>query len=132
VDATEVLPIVHQWHDYSQVPGGVAEVHQGVEAQAIRRSHDIWHSPPSVADADWVLSPEGLKSGNCRGDRLRCLESHLRYRLKWKWLSYCLRTTCLRGRKYDPEELYEAIHSKNRSAAINPASKSSFRRFLTN
>ena len=91
VDATRVLPILHQWHEYSQLPGGLMEVHHGVEAQAIRRDHDIWHSPPSVADADWVLLPGGLKSGNCRGDRLRYLEVHLRYRLRWKRLSYGLR-----------------------------------------
>ena len=91
VDATGVLPILHQWHDYSQLSGGLMEVHGGVEAQAIRRDHDIWHSSPSVTDADWVLSLGGLKSGNCRGDWLRYLEVHLRYRLRWKWLSYALR-----------------------------------------
>lgn len=91
IDATLIMPVIHQWHDYSQLPGGRQEVHGGSEAVQIRREHDIWRSPPQMSDADWIATPAGLRSGHCRGDRLRAYEVRLRYRRGWRRLSYGLR-----------------------------------------
>lgn len=91
VDATAVLPVVHQWHDYSQLAGGMTAVHQGDEARGLQALHDIQHSAPSVADSDWIMSDRGLQQVACRGDRLRALEIALRYRRGWKYLSYAVR-----------------------------------------
>ncbi len=91
VDATPTLPVIHHWHDYSQLPGGLREVHGGHEAQELRRVHDIWHSPPLISDADFVLTGTQLAPGDCRGDWLRAREISLRYRHNRKWMSYCVR-----------------------------------------
>jgi len=90
VDATPAVAILHQWHGFSHVPGGRAEVRQGQEAQLNRARHDLACAPPDIADADWVLGCDGLRAGDCRGDRLRALVVRLRYRYSLKLLSLCV------------------------------------------
>ena len=91
VDATCAVTVLHQWHGYSHIPGGLQEAHRGQEARQNCARHDVTHSPPDIADADWVLVDGGLRPGNCRGDYLRFVEVWLRYRHKLKRLSYFVR-----------------------------------------
>ena len=94
IDATRALPIVHQWHDYSHVPGAFNEAHHGPDAVANRRLHDIVHGAPSLMDADWQMCSSTLAATDFRGQRLRRWEVLLRYRWDCKLPSYLLRAAC--------------------------------------
>ena len=91
VDVSKGVRALHQYHDYAHVPGGKREVYLGEEAHFNRATHDILHSSPNTADADFELSHGQLEPGNCRGDGLRRLEIELRFRRNLKVPSYVIR-----------------------------------------
>ena len=111
VDATAVIPAVHQWHGYTHVKGGEKEAHRGHEALRNYGDHDVLHSPPNIADADWVLTGGGLRRGNCRGDRLRFLETRLRYQCGFKLPSYLVRAAwrLIHGVRHRSEPAHKAV-----------------------
>jgi hypothetical protein len=88
IDATWAVPALHQYHDYAHVTGGLAEAHRGTEARQNCRLHDVEHSMPDIADADYQLRDGQLVAQPCRGDRLRACEITLRHRRGLKYASY--------------------------------------------
>lgn len=101
VDATPVIFAVHQFHGYSHVKGGSSEVFAGGERAAMAKTHGLWHSVPTIADADWTLTASGeLVSTQRRGRRLRELELRMRYRWGMGRLALVLRAMSrLSGRR---------------------------------
>lgn len=55
IDATDVLQVVHQWHDYGHVEGGRDEVFSGAEARANKRNNRLRDFGPHIADVKWKL-----------------------------------------------------------------------------
>jgi hypothetical protein len=60
VDATRVVNIVHQVHDYSHHPGGARAVWTGPEAQRNRELTGGWWHRYTIEDAAYILTPAGL------------------------------------------------------------------------
>ncbi len=63
VDASEVLEVVHQWHDYGHVPGGRGEVYGGTEALRNKHNNGLRDFGPHLADVSlkFVYDGEELK-----------------------------------------------------------------------
>ena len=61
VDATRVVNIVHQVHDYSHHPGGARAVWTGPEAQRNRELTGGWWHRYTIEDAAYILTPAGLR-----------------------------------------------------------------------
>ena len=59
VDATRVVNIVHQVHDYSHHPGGARAVWTGPEAQRNRELTGGWWHRYTIEDAAYILTPAG-------------------------------------------------------------------------
>lgn len=91
IDATLDVPALHQFHDYSHVAGAHTEVFRGREAAANMRLHGVEHSPPNIGDATWRMAGGRLMPGRARGDVLRRLETHLRFRRGLVRPSYAVR-----------------------------------------
>lgn len=91
IDASWAIPVLHQFHDYGHVAGGVGEAHRGEDARQNRLRHDIAHSVPVLTDADWIIVNGRLENGNARGDSLRKFEVFLRYKHHCKALGYLVR-----------------------------------------
>lgn len=90
-DASRILLVVHQYHDYAHVGDGQRFVFAGPEAQENLVLNDIVHSAPMITDADYQLHEHGVTRNWCRGDWLRFCEMRLRYRLRMKHPSYAVR-----------------------------------------
>ncbi len=69
IDASEVVMVVHQKHDYSHHPRGKDGVWNGVEAKRNRELMGGWHHCFTLSDATYRLTPAGLKL-NLRKERL--------------------------------------------------------------
>ena len=114
VDATWVLHVVHQWHDYSHVKGS-AETFQGTDALANAHLHDIEHSKPDIEDADWRMTLEHIVKSPGSSNPFRRIEVQLRYRMSLKVVSYGLRAItrmawfvgCLKPRNLPLESIIE-------------------------
>jgi len=91
VDATETYPILHQFHDYSHLPGAKKRVMQGEDATYNREAHDIEHSGPIILDALYKLTRGRLSRAAWRCGFIRRLELIVRFRFGFKYLSYSLR-----------------------------------------
>lgn len=91
IDATFMIPALHQYHEYDHVKGGESEVFRGTDALNNRRLHDVSHSPPTIGDATWQMVGGRLVRNRARGDTLRQCENFLRYEMKLKVSSYMLR-----------------------------------------
>jgi hypothetical protein len=91
INGTWAIHVIHQWHDYSHLPGQKQEVYWGAEGIRNRRDHDLWHSMPLSSDADYALREGRVVPYRCGGDRLREWEIALRYKHGCKYASYCLR-----------------------------------------
>ena len=91
-DATIVLPVLHQYHDYSHMRGGLSEARDGSEAISNYIIHDIYHGTPGTSDAKFMLTKSGVVCSRCRGDYIRFLEVGLRYKYNLKYLSLFVRT----------------------------------------
>ena len=50
VDASDVLVVIHQWHDYDHVSGGRSEVFSGADAVSNKRNNDLKDFGPHIAD----------------------------------------------------------------------------------
>lgn len=63
IDASDVLEVEHQWHDYGHVAGGRAEVFSGEAAVANKRNNALRDFGPHLADVAWrfVREGDGLK-----------------------------------------------------------------------
>jgi len=73
IDATEVLTIVHQNHDYAHVPGGKTAAWQGEEAR--RNGELAGQGRFTLLDANWLLTPHGLFRSRKPAHRLRAREA---------------------------------------------------------
>lgn len=91
VDATETYPILHQFHDYSHLPGAKKRVMQGEDATHNRRAHDIEHSGPIILDASYEMKNGQVGRSDWRCGVIRRLELILRFRFGLKYLSYLFR-----------------------------------------
>jgi hypothetical protein len=69
IDASEVVMVVHQKHDYSHHPQGKDGVWNGAEAKRNRGLMGGWHHCFTLSDATYRLTPAGLKL-NLRKERL--------------------------------------------------------------
>ena len=91
-NATRVLHVVHQWHGYGHIKGAFNAAYFGVDATANRCIHDIEHSPPDLADADWEMFQNKILIKKLTLNiALRKFEVTARYRFGWKYPSYILR-----------------------------------------
>jgi hypothetical protein len=71
VDLSPTVTIVHQAHDHSHHPQGIQGVYNGLEAQ---RNLDLaggYQHVASILDANWILTPQGLKQPRLTRQRLR-------------------------------------------------------------
>lgn len=91
IDATYMIPALHQFHDYGHVAGAEKEVFLGADARNNRRIHDVEHSPPTITDATWRIIGGRMVRNRSRGDVLRQFESFLRYRKNLRTVSYGVR-----------------------------------------
>jgi hypothetical protein len=91
VDVTACVTALHQFHDYSHVPSGMEEAWWGTDAAANKRIHHVEHGPPDLREARWVLTSSEQLIDNPRRGRVRRLEMHVRYRLRWRRTSLVLR-----------------------------------------
>jgi len=69
IDASDVVMVVHQRHDYSHHPQGKDGVWNGAEAKRNRELMGGWHRCFTLSDATYRLTPAGLKL-NLRKERL--------------------------------------------------------------
>lgn len=74
VDATEVVTMVHQNHDYGHITGGKRTVEVGDEASRNLRLAGGYQHLFTIQDADWRLTAVGLCRNWYRGDSRRCGE----------------------------------------------------------
>jgi hypothetical protein len=92
VDASRVTMALHQFHKYSHVCGGLQEVSSGEDWANMRRAHGLYHSVPTIADADLSFSEDGdIIPARCRGSLLRQMELVLRYKFGLNRVSFILR-----------------------------------------
>ena len=61
VDATEIVTVVHQNHDYSHLSGGKTELRKGRESEQNRHLLGGQDHALSVHDATWVLGRDGMR-----------------------------------------------------------------------
>lgn len=61
VDASRVVTVVHQIHDYSHHPGGARAVWTGPEAVRNRELTGGWWHRYTMEDANFVLTPDGMR-----------------------------------------------------------------------
>ncbi|MFC1497533.1 hypothetical protein ACFLS1_03545 [Verrucomicrobiota bacterium] len=78
VDATVCVPAIHQFHDYSHLPGGRNYVFEGEEA-VLNLKYCKGQIGVSVSNSTWRLDSSGLRRNWARGDWLRALETALRF-----------------------------------------------------
>lgn len=86
IDATLMIPAVHQYHEYEFIKGGREEAEFGVEA---RRNKSFLKCPyaPSLIDVPWQLRDGKLRRVFGRGDWLQALETYFRLIRKDKILA---------------------------------------------
>ena len=90
IDATPCIHVIHQWHDYSHVKNET-EVFFGRDALENAQRHDIVYSSANMNDANWRLTRRGLLKITFAEDPIRRMESHFRYQLDLKVVSYFFR-----------------------------------------
>lgn len=79
IDATLSVLALHQFHDYSHIPGGKKVIFNGHEAE---QNHLLYKGPFRLTqhDATWRLNTDDLtRSRGRRGDWLGALYTYLRY-----------------------------------------------------
>jgi len=74
VDASAMVKAIHQKHDYSHLVGGEREVWEGDDAKLNREMAGGNTRLFSIEDADWRLTPSGLRRNWCRGDCRRAAD----------------------------------------------------------
>jgi hypothetical protein len=68
IDASQVVSVIHQNHDYAHHTGGVEGVWKGDEAQVNYQAGRKLDYIFTLVDADWILSPQGEIRQNNRRD----------------------------------------------------------------
>ncbi len=86
IDGTYAIPAIHQFHDYGHVSGGQHLVIEGEDATNNCTLHNIKHSTPNSADAEWQIMRGKLIRSYGRSDWLRRIELHLRFVRGWDTL----------------------------------------------
>lgn len=102
IDASFAFPVVHQWHDYSHVRGGKAQVHYGNEARSNFLNHGLRDFAPNCLDADFMMTRDGKIQPNARKSLLRRFEIEWYYKRGLHWVPNMNRLWSLmtRGGKY--------------------------------
>jgi hypothetical protein len=90
IDATFVLPVIHQFHNYNHLNNGYNEVFNGEEAK-MNLNYAGKHNIPILADAQWCMNRKDIIRNYARGDWLRALECYLRFVLHKEWLGLICR-----------------------------------------
>lgn len=75
IDASDVVTVVHQNHDYGHHPQGQYGVWHGEGAQINKRAVGGRTFIFTLVDVDWRLSSKGLARSYCRGDWERYLQT---------------------------------------------------------
>lgn len=91
INATLVLPALHQFHDYEHVIGGIKTVFNGVDTYHNIRVHNIKHSRPNSADAQWLIINNALVPNNMQKEWLRRIELSLRFDMHFEILALAVR-----------------------------------------
>jgi hypothetical protein len=71
IDASEVIMVIHQNHDYSHHPEGQKGVWEGPEAKRNRELMGGWHHCSTLVDATHELTASGLKLKSMRERLIR-------------------------------------------------------------
>ena len=71
IDATPMVTVVHQNHDYSHVFNKTDEPWEGPESNLNRDLIGSWDRVFTLQDANWVLTPQGLRRPKWTRERLR-------------------------------------------------------------
>jgi hypothetical protein len=85
IDATFVVPVIHQFHNYNHLTNGYNEVFNGKEAK-MNLDYAGKHHIPILLDATWYMSQKGIFRNFARGDWIRALECYSRFVLHKEWL----------------------------------------------
>jgi hypothetical protein len=92
IDSTLAVMAIHQYHGYGHVPGGRQEVFNGGDRDTMARAHNLNHSLPTIADANWRFSENGtLQPDRFRRHFLRRLEYTIRYKFGLEWAALGIR-----------------------------------------
>jgi len=79
INATLEVPALHQFHDYAHLPGGKNAVYEGSEAKNNLILHNIKHSIPNSADAQWLILDGVVIPNSIQKDWIRNIELTLRF-----------------------------------------------------
>ncbi|MEI6516720.1 MAG: hypothetical protein WCO77_12150, partial [bacterium] len=71
IDATDVVTVVHQNHDYGHLAGGKRTVEVGAEASRNLELGGGYRHLFTIQDADWRMTPRGIVRNWCRSDSER-------------------------------------------------------------
>jgi hypothetical protein len=92
IDATLKVEAYHQYHGYFHVKGGRKDVFQGVDTKIMAKEHNLKHSVPTIADANWILTEKSqIIPDYFRKHKLRKIENIIRYRFKLFQLALLIR-----------------------------------------
>ena len=91
IDATYAIPAFHQFHDYGHIAGAQQQVLRGKDAIDNYTIHNIKHSRPNSADAEWQIIHGKLVKCFGRGDWLRRIELYFRFVVGWSSVGLSLR-----------------------------------------
>jgi hypothetical protein len=91
INATLAFPALHQFHDYRHLPSGKNNVLKDEDAQNNLMLHNIRHSIPNSADAQWLIANGGLVQNSIQKDWLRRIELILRFDMELEILSLVVR-----------------------------------------
>ena len=91
IDATSSILAIHLYHEYERDNKAGKKVTEDEFAMQNIAQHDIVHSGPTVADADWLFKDQKLHRNFSRGDWIRYFEIWLRYHCGLKICSYGVR-----------------------------------------
>jgi primosomal replication protein N len=90
IDATHMVPAVHQFHGYTHRDNGEHDVFDGVEA-TMNKYLAGKHHVPTLIDATWCMNHSGLFRNYARGDWFRFLECYSRFIMREEWLGTSIR-----------------------------------------
>ena len=92
IDATLTTVAIHQYHDYQHVTGGFKQVFEGEDKAMMMQAHDLRHSLPTLADANWRFDESRtLVLDRYRRRTLRRVELALRYRFHLEYAALAVR-----------------------------------------
>lgn len=112
VDATLAIPAIHLYHEYKKDKKTGKKITEDQFAMENIVRHDIIHSGPTIADADWLFKDNKLHRNYSRGDWIRYFEIGLRYRYGLKICSYWVRALwrIIRAINLQNDEKYNLLY----------------------